>query len=230
MLIATAAAGAAASAAVGSKSGNLFFSLWHVDGSNAVGQACLGCCSEQPRRLTRQVEADAQDELAAAQAAHATVKARLGNLEDESRAAAAMVTVAADMVVRSHASEVLREAEALAARLRGLRCILCFMESPEVSASDTLSTPRRDPLSGRLAIRPSPVRQDRADRRARDDWKVQRARDEGFAETKAEVQKFLSRGVLSDARWNADAAVAPWQAARAALMDDADAPLPALPA
>ena len=39
------------------------------------------------------------------------------------------------------------EAEALAARLRGLRCILCFMESPEVSASDTLSTPRRDPLS-----------------------------------------------------------------------------------
>jgi hypothetical protein len=43
------------------------------------------------------------------------------------------------------------------------------------------------------------------------------------------VQKFLSGGVLSDARWNADAAVAPWQAARAALMDDADAPLPALP-
>lgn len=100
-----------------------------------------------PKRQAREVEADAQDELAAAQAAHATVKARLGNLEDESRAAAAMVTVAADMVVRSHASEVLMEAEALAARLRGLRCILCFMESPEVSASDTLSTPRRDPLS-----------------------------------------------------------------------------------
>jgi hypothetical protein len=185
--------------------------------------------TSNPTRKARTALEDAEHELAAATSALAKVKARLGDLEDEARAAAAMVTVAADMVVRSHASEVLMEAEALAARLRGLRCILCFMERPEVSASDTLSTPRPDPLSKDWQFAVRQYGKDRADRRARDAWKAQRARDEGFAETKAEVRKFLSGGVLGDERRNADASVAPWQAARAALMDDADAPLPALP-
>jgi hypothetical protein len=98
--------------------------------------------------------------------------------------------------------------------------------NPEVLATDALSTPRwpifHEDWQG--AVRS--YGEERAKQRSRDGSAAYRVRGEGFADTAAEVERFLDRGTVNEMDWNRAASVAPWQAARAALLDDPDAPLP----
>jgi hypothetical protein len=65
-----------------------------------------------------------------------------------------------------------------------------------------------------------------ADRRQHGDWGPQRKRNEPFAALDADIRCFLDSPARDDDAWYRRPALALWQQARAALMDDADAPLP----
>jgi hypothetical protein len=173
--------------------------------------------------------ADAQDELDAAQAAHAKLQANLPDLLDDARNAGNVVTVCVDTLLRSHAALILEQAEDAVAALASARCLLRFMCTPELTAADSLGSPWRPmPLSEDWNQARQQYGEERASRRAADLHRARRERDDAFAETNTAIGRFLSRESVVENAWNRHPDVAPWQAARAALMDDADAPLPTL--
>jgi hypothetical protein len=171
---------------------------------------------------------DAEHEVEAAAAAHAKLKANLADLEDALLNASNRVTVAVDAVLRAGAEHLLAEAETASLRLRAVLPALQFMIHPEATAE--------------MAGRPLPVPfatdwdrerhdraigKERADRRHYAGAACLRERNAPFEELRTAIQNFLARPPHTDGARLLPAS-APLHQARAALMDDADHPLPSV--
>lgn len=184
-----------------------------------------------PTREARIEEADAQDDLDAARAALVGLQKRLGDAEDAFRAAQAMVVAAADIVLRSEARRVLAEACAAAEALKRCRTVLLYFQRPEAAGQNPHIGIQKPAIGEDWAHAVREFGPERASRRAAADREAMRLRDEGFAgETEAAIRRHLDfvLGEIhqGDRRWWSSPDLAPWVAARAALMDDPDAPLP----
>jgi hypothetical protein len=173
--------------------------------------------------------ADAQDELDAAQAAHAKLQGNLPDLEDALRATGNLVTVAVNAVIRAGTEELLGEAEELRSRLERMRLLLRFVASPEMTPADTLGPGRKmlfvsDWDAERLAFGP-----ERGDRRHYAEGESKKLRDQPFAALADDINRFLTAPAFArEEIWNRNPVLAPFQQARIALCEDADSPLPTL--
>jgi hypothetical protein len=181
-------------------------------------------------RVARAAALDAEDDTAVSRAALGELQKRLSDAEDAARAAANLVTARVDVVIRGEARRVLDEARAAAGKLKECRTLLEYFQRPE-SAGKVPHIGLQRPVFGEswedalLAYGHL-----RAERRATSDREATRVRDEGFGETEADIRRHLDLVLgeirASDQRWWSSPDLAPWVAARAALLKEPDAPLP----
>ena len=125
---------------------------------------------------------------------------------------------------------MLADAEAAAERLGHARMLLQFFQRPE-AAGKVPFIGLQPPVFGEdWAASVHEHGHERANRRARADAEARGLRDDGFAETAAEIQQHLDRALQSlyeaGKRWTLNPGLTPWIEARAALMLDANAVLP----
>jgi hypothetical protein len=159
-------------------------------------------------REAREAEADAADSLAAVRAAFALLTSRSRQANDAVTLASDRVGAAADAVLRTAAKRVLAEAKAVLAGLRQ------FGETPE-----GIEELRASRALLRLMLESEPAH-------------------DADAQTAKAIHDCLHAGedFLTDRAgrlredsftWRRHPRLAPWRAARDALLDDVDAPLPA---
>jgi hypothetical protein len=176
-------------------------------------------------RKARTALEDAEAELEAATSAHAKLKERLGDLEDQHLDAANRVEAAADIVLRGPAEQALGEAETAALRLRELMPVLQFMLAPEVTP-EMMGLWRHPLFDTDWTHEIRTLGRERADRRQYAAAAARRERNAPFEELGAAVQRLLERPPHLDAAWYQHPTLEAWRQARAALHHDADAPLP----
>jgi hypothetical protein len=177
-----------------------------------------------PTRAARVALADNEAELEAAVIAKGKLAERAGDLEDEHRDASNRVTVAVDAVLRAGAADVLAQAEEAALKLRALLPALQFMVAPEFGP-EMVGRPLRPLFDTDWDHERRTLGPERADRRHFAGDARRRDRDEPFTEMQAAIRRFIERPPQNDSA-HRHPSLAAWQEARAALMDDADAPLP----
>jgi hypothetical protein len=157
-------------------------------------------------REAREAEADAADSLTAVRAAFALLTSRSRQANDAVTLASDRVAAAADAVLRTAAKRVLTEAKAAVAELRQ------FGETPEGI---------EELRASRAVLR----------------FMLAEPTDTAGAQTAKAIQDCLHAGedFLTDRAgrlredsfaWRRHPRLAPWRAARDALLDDVDAPLP----
>jgi hypothetical protein len=178
-----------------------------------------------PTRKARAEEADAEDDADAARSALHALRERLGEAEDAVRAAEQMVVAHVDRILRSVAERVLADGVEAALRFQHARVLLRFLQRPE--AAGRIPTIRQldvfsDEDGARLGER-------RAWQRARAADAARQVRDEGF--DNETVERHLSQALQNiyehEKAWTLAPELGAWCEARAALMHDPDAPLPA---
>jgi hypothetical protein len=180
----------------------------------------------------RAAEAEAEEEVEASRTALAGLRGHLAEAEDALHAANALVIGRADAVIRSAMVErALADALEAAAKLKGAQLLLRFLMHPEeagvpVAINRVLPGPfgPSDDDDRRLGS-------DRAWRRRKAVEAARLVRDEPLdGELAAAIKEHLdfSLQCLFEAgrRWTVDSDLGPWIAARNALMEDADTPLP----
>jgi hypothetical protein len=156
-------------------------------------------------RSARSNEADAEDEVEAAQSALEAVRAQVAHLEEVAMQARWAVVVAADAVLRGGALGVLERARELAAQLQSQHAVLALLRNSESGADDPRHVvPLNHPYS----------------------MSTRRERKEAFAEVGGAITRHLE-GRDHDELEHVDLRTA-WVEYRRRLMDDADAPLPAV--
>jgi hypothetical protein len=166
-----------------------------------------------PTRKARIEEADAQDDLDAANAAAAVLDRRLQSADDALRRARNTVVALANSIIRGEARRVLAEAVDSARRLQRARLLLHLMVRPE-AVGTVIAMGRQKDVFGEVG-----------------DPAAERLRDKGFAETKASIDRELEFGLQrvfeSEKQWSLDPSLQPWiESRRALIAGDADALLP----
>jgi chromosome segregation ATPase len=178
----------------------------HVDLLSEAARQGAPAAGPSGVREARRAEADALEEIELAQTAEAELRSRLPALDEQLKFARNRVIVAVDGLIRSAAQSALETARMHRDGFREACSLLEFFLSPEVTAQQSLSTPRDAPLG--------------------DDYAAQRERDQAFEGIREEIQKFR-REPLFPYEWNRAPNVAEWQRVRAALVLDESVPLPA---
>jgi hypothetical protein len=127
------------------------------------------------------------------------VKTPLGSPGQEAQRARNAVILAADAVLRTVAPAILERARDLRCQLKAVDAVLGFMRRPEQGSADHDRIPQHS-------------------------WSAQRERTDSFADTEIAIQYLLEGRDEQLAEVRVD--LTPWIEARAALIDNADAPLP----
>jgi hypothetical protein len=153
-----------------------------------------------PTSAARSDLAAAEDEVAAAVAARRKLGDRVRDLEDELRIATSAVTDCVDGIIRAGAGRLLDEAEQAALRLRELRPLLWWMCRPEIVAGTDLNVPY-----------------------------FPRGDGPPFGALRPAIERLLAQHPENGYAMLRHPVLEPWMRARAALMNDAGAPLPGLP-
>jgi hypothetical protein len=172
-------------------------------------------------------ELEAEDEHAATVAALAVLQARVDEAEDAHRAASMMVIACTDRILRGLAKRTLADAVDATLRLKKARLLLHFLDCPEAAGKVPHLGVQRSVFDDEIAFEG-----ERGWRRADATKAAAAVRDEGFAsETAAAIKCHLELALGSiyqgEQQWSLAPELAPWVAARDALIGgDADAPLP----
>ena len=174
----------------------------------------VGLDATNMTRAARVAEAEAEDEVEAARAALAGLKANVPRAEAELHHSRNMVVGCADRVLCGAAKGVLADAVDLTRRLKRARLTLHAMLRPEM-AGRVIAVGRQPDIFGEAG-----------------DGEAEQVRsDGGFGgEVEAAIKRQLEFGLGSiheaERQWSLAPELAPWIEARIALMDDPDAPLP----
>jgi hypothetical protein len=170
---------------------------------------------------------EAEDEHAAALSAFDALKARVAAAEDAHRGASIMCIACADHILRGLAKDALADAIDAARRLKKARLMMrCFCCPEKAGQVPHLGVQRGVFDDG------TEFGGERAWRRANATKAAEAVRDKGFTEVGTAVENHLDRAlqaifVEGERQWSLDPQLAPWIAARAALIaGDADAALP----
>jgi hypothetical protein len=152
-------------------------------------------------KQARADEVDAQDEIDAAEAALAQLKAQLAGAEEASQLAAHRRIAAVDAVMRVVAANFFADTEQVVEELLARRAVLRFLREPD---------PLHQPLNFYVAReRDEPFAEMRNQIQRHLLNSVGRLRDDGNGED-----------------WRGHEKLKPWSSAREALFSDADTPLP----
>jgi hypothetical protein len=180
------------------------------------------------RKAARTALEDAELEAEAAATALAKLKSNLGDLEDAALNAGNLVVAHVDIVLRTEAgSAALVRAETAALQLRELLPVLRFFLTPQIT-EETALLPQREMFSTDwdFEARPHQFGRERAARRHYAAANVHRLRDAPFRELGAAIEQFIEQPPHLGNGWYRHPILEAWRAARVALMNDADAPVP----
>jgi hypothetical protein len=179
----------------------------------SVRENNVGLDATNMTRAARVAEAEAEDEVEAARAALAGLKANVARAEAELRHSQNMVVAHADRVLRGAAKGVMADAVDLTLRLRRARLTLHLLMRPEMGGR-VIAAGRQPDVFGEAG-----------------DREAEQVRSDGFGgEVEAAIRRHLEFGLGSiheaERQWSLAPELAPWIEARIALMDNPDAPLP----